>query len=533
MSGQYRLELRDGKIHRVPVATVSEETASTAVSAPDSPTPDISTPAVAPESVPVQETLPVAQDHCPRAVPEHRLPAKVTVKDRPATPSPSAQEDLAARLENLFRQGGNRFNDELLRSAPVEQLSAAMQTLGWRGRASQLRESRCAMAARLAGADSRVIRRVLHAWHVAGMPDDLLADAGRHIAVTFLPGSRASRFVAQPALARLAADLGATTDELFACPSSSGTLSDLTSETASDLLEALGQAWADLDDVRVVALLRGHGDKENAWSLRVMSLWLDETTHQLVVGGSQCFPDGQARDHVRLVQGFGPGCRLFTRVGRSDRQAPWMASTAQAGLDLVYAIELAAAVRDGASQVLEWPRPWVGFAASESADNFQVERGDGLKRDTLRWVRTWLARGRPAQPSFLSHLRDHPGLSGVTTWEEVEQSLGLAEAGSLLEASWAESIVSHDGLSFLPLDYFLPGSPQCPLSPAHCRRVILSFGPRLMGREIPTGNGPVTDALQARTQVLSLPRSTPLRAALFGQHQCVRWDLRVRRELLS
>jgi hypothetical protein len=422
--------------------------------------------------------------------------------------------------------------DKVLRHGPSEELAGAMVSLGWRESADRLRASRCAMAGRLSRVDGRVARRVLHAWHVTAMPPNLGSALSRHVAITFMPRVQASCFEPHPALVRLASDIGTTPEELFAYPSSSKTVATLSNETAADLAETLGHAWGDIDDVRVVALVRGSGPGNGSWTLRVFSCWIDELTHQLVVGEPQPTSAGHTIRHVEMVQSFGTGSRLF-QCAQAEKQPPWVASTARAGLDLVYAMELAASVRDGVSSLFDWPRPWVGVAAEPDTANFQVEAGDGLKRDALRWMRTWLARGRPAHPAFLAHLRDRADLARLahvgSTWDEVESVLGRGEAQALLEAAWSESFVTHEGLAFLPLDYFLPGSPQRPLLPSKCKRIVLSFGPRLMGREIPTPSGTVSDLLQPRAQVIRVPRAMSTRDGLVGQHATARWDLSLRR----
>jgi hypothetical protein len=356
----------------------------------------------------------------------------------------------------------------------------------------------------------------------------------RFLGMLFLPSNTVARFAAQPALVRLAADLGSTADELFTYASRTGKLSGLSDETAADLVEMTGAAWTDLTEARVLLLVRGQGDTAGSWSLRAMSCWLDEETHQLVVGGTQPFPDGQKTSHVRMIEYFGPGSRLIMAGAHTPRRPPWSSVTVHAGLDLAYAMELAVSTNEGSQQVLEWPRVWIGFAADADVSNFVVEHGEGLLRDTVRLVKTWLARGRPDQPTFLSHLRQHEGLvqaEDLDSWDKLATRLGPIEAGALLDAVWLETTVRHDGLTFLPLDYFRPGSPQKPLSPARCRRVLLAFGSRLMGREIFHPDGSTFDPLQARAQVLAVPRPLLLRDVLHGATSTVRWDFRTRSEL--
>lgn len=510
---KYRLEMVDGRLRQVPV-----EEAATRVQT----------------SVPEQAQEPQEVEEVTEDPVEADTPIVVEVPEEKLNNKTAVTAANARALQRLFEEGGPRPWEPLLESLTARQLAAAMAYVRWRESRGQLRSSRCAMAARLASCDSVTARKILHAWHIAGIHRHVLPRMSRFVSLLFLPSNTVARFAAQPALLRLAADLGSTPEELFACPFTTRSIEGLSDATAADLVENVGAAWADLSEARALLLIRGHGEGAGSWSLRAASFYVDEVSHQLVAGGLQQFEDGQSVRHVRMVEYFGPGSRLMTTHNSSLKAPPWTATTIQAGLDMAFAIELAASTREGAQAVLDWPRVWLGFAADDDDSTFIVEHGDGLVRDAYRRVKTWLARGCPDQPAFLTHLRQHPTLrpdSPPEDWKALAACLGKVEAEALLAATWLESMVKHDGLTFLPLDYFRPGSPQKPLSPPRCRRVLLSFGSRLMGREIFTPAGSTLDPLQARAQVLALPRAMQMREALRGTSPGVRWDFRTRNDM--
>lgn len=147
-------------------------------------------------------------------------------------------------------------------------------------------------------------------------------------------------------------------------------------------------------------------------------------------------------------------------------------------IDLHAALEMGLAT--GCDEQLEpiLPSLFLGF---ERADDIGPEVTPQMQYAAFCSVKDWLYLGKPTAGPFewaSGLVSTFAGINPdyLTSWQDIERLLG-SQVGYVLDSTWGNNEVAHDGLTLVPAALFAPDSPQKPFEKA--KRVFADMAPHL------------------------------------------------------
>lgn len=270
-----------------------------------------------------------------------------------------------------------------------------------------------------------------------------------------------------------------------------------------------GARFWDLDQLEVIALgtrLHRLVAREGAkpfsidhFDIRVLYPEVDRKNGKVTVGGAG--QDEEGKTYVR--------CGLSRMMDFEPGRDPWAVprdcpEITDWAIDLHAALEMGLAT--GSDEQLEptFPSLYLGF---EHADDVGPEVTPQLQYAALGSIRDWLYLGKPTAAPFdwaSSFLSEFSGVNpdALTSWNDVERLLGGKRVEHVLNATWANSEVAHDGLTLVPASLFGADSPQKPFEKA--KRVLADMSSHL-GRLTTRPNGrEIIEHGMSRIQMIKL-----------------------------
>lgn len=206
--------------------------------------------------------------------------------------------------------------------------------------------------------------------------------------------------------------------------------------------------------------------------------------------------------------------KTYTRVGLSRMmdfepgRDPWAVPkdcpeiTDQA-IDLHAALEMGLATGSEEQAEPVFPSLFLGF---EHADDVGPEVTPQVQYAAFCSIKDWLNLGKPTAGPFswtagLLSVFENKNPDYLTSWQDIEKILG-SQVGYVLDATWANNEVVHDGLTLVQASLFAPDSPQKPFEKA--KRVFADMAPHL-GRVTMWPNGRETiERSMSKIQMIKL-----------------------------
>ena len=331
-----------------------------------------------------------------------------------------------------------------------------------------------------------VKQRLMHIFQVHLMPDFLVRKAYSYYGLTFLPTDR------NATLREIDEPNGAKSIERFV---------------------PLHKARAAVVSVRDHTFDNGHTG--SMWDYKLLRFEVEPDTHRILLGGNYNEPSGQVRSRCSDAWQFNYAPHPRATEVVLDTELRDIVST---GLDLHWAIEQACLKTRGRQpEMPEFPQVWLQFDGKDTVDA-EVE-APGLQEKAWREVALWFQARRPTKWGRLHCLCKKPA-EGPTiahqltragnSWDDIVEQLGEPEPGSSAELLLLQTIQRcqidnyRSSGYMMPLDFFVPGSPQKPIYKAS--NVFLDFS-GLCGRASsdPREENPDLDYRQARLQVVYIP----------------------------